>query len=94
LHVEAELLAFHIDDFPVLRSLVRSELYLSFILFIHAEIPAKEKTHDMKHIISAAYCNKFLSADNNQLKLVKQINPDLETIPWDAFANQIQPGGI
>jgi hypothetical protein len=74
--------------------LVRSELYMTFILFTHEKIPAKDKTHDMKHIISAAYCNKFLSADKPQLKIIKQINPDLEVLGWDDFTNQIQPGAI
>lgn len=85
LHVEAELLAHNIDDFPVLRSLVRSDLYMTFILVAHEEVPARDKTHDLKHIISASYCDTFLSADSEQIKLVKSINPDLKILPWDDF---------
>lgn len=90
IQIEADLITSHLDDFPVLRSLVFSDLYMTFILVAHEEMPAKDKTHDLKHIISAAYCNKFLSADEDQIKLVPHINESLRVLAWDDFLAQFE----
>lgn len=75
---EAHELHARLNEFPVLRSTVRANVYYSAIHIIYQTIPAKDKLDDPRHVIDASYCCVLVSEDSQLKKRVKFINPDLQ----------------
>ena len=87
---EIEELAFNLDSFPVLRSVVYSNCYLIFTHITQGTSHIVDMIDDYRHIIDASYSNIFLSADEKQLKTVPHINKDLETLSWSDLLDEIR----
>ena len=87
---EIEELAFNLDSFPVLRSIVYSNCYLIFLHITKGTSYSVDMIDDYRHIIDASYCNIFLSSDEKQLKAVPHINKDLETLSWSDLLDEIR----
>ena len=87
---EIEELAFNLDSFPVLRSIVYSNCYLIFLHITKGTSHSVDMIDDYRHIIDASYCNIFLTADEKQLKAVPHINKDLETLSWSDLLDEIR----
>jgi hypothetical protein len=72
----------NIDMLHTIRSRLRSEIYLLYIALVHKNVPAKDKVDDHRHIIEAAYCDKFITNDSQLIKNANKINPNIEIIEW------------
>ncbi len=72
-----------IDNFKVIRTAFRANLYMSFIARKHKTPPALDKTDDFRHLIDASLCSYLVTDDNNLRKYAKLINPELKVITFD-----------
>lgn len=64
--------------YPVLRTMIYSNLYLSFVTVKGKNIPAEDKLTDQVQLTDAAYCSMFISSDERHLKYADEIHPDIE----------------
>lgn len=81
---EARELATRLDAFPAVRSLVRANIYISFIFIANVCKPNDDKIDDYRHIIEASYCDAFITGDKQLLKTVQVIGPHLNPLPADS----------
>ncbi|MCK4256928.1 hypothetical protein KAX35_08570 [candidate division WOR-3 bacterium] len=79
---EAQELSKRLDSFPALRSNIKANLYLSFILIVHNARPSFDKPDDYRHIIAASYSDSMLVTDTQLSKTVNRINPNLQVLIW------------
>lgn len=67
----------NLNSFPILRSVIRANLYFQFIMIRHGVLPSSDKVDDYRHIIDASYAELFITRDSQLGRTVKKINPDL-----------------
>jgi len=79
---EADELAMRLTAFPTIAAAIRANVYLNFVMVAHTTIPGKDKLDDYKHLIAAAYCSAFLTADK-QVAAIQCIVPHLQAYSWN-----------
>ena len=82
---QASGIAERIDEFPLLRSIVRANLYLVFVAVAHKATAATDKIDDHRHVIDASYCDIFVTEERQLLSNVRKLNPDLEPVKWSTL---------
>lgn len=80
---EAACIAKRLNELPAIRSVVRANIYYSWVCISYRVAPAKDKVDDFCHVIEAAYCAALLSSDRKLLAAVPEINPALPPIAGD-----------
>jgi hypothetical protein len=83
--IEARELNMRLVSFPAIRTAAMANAYLTSILIIHGVAPGKDKIDDYRHLIEASYCDVFISDDNQLIKNIPQINPNIEVVEWKNF---------
>ena len=71
-------------QFPMVTTLVKSNLFLSFRVLKFGKC-SHDTLDDLKHLINASYANIFVTNDKNLLKYSNVINPSLEAKMCDEF---------
>ncbi len=84
---EAVYVAGNIERLPVIRSCVRANYYLCFLLFSNPDNPKEDKVDDHRHVLEASYCDAFITEDKQLLKSTKSINPDMTALKWSSIFN-------
>lgn len=74
---EAVQMCQRLDSFPVLRSTVLANLYLSFLCIRNKVRPGFDKLDDYCHAIEASYCDVLVTNDSQLIHAARYINPDL-----------------
>lgn len=82
---EALYLADNMESLPVLRSCVRANFYLCFLLFTNPNNPKKDKVDDHRHVLEASHCDVFITEDKQLLKSTNGINPDVIPLKWSSI---------
>ena len=72
------LLNHKMNDYPALRTLLHQQLYLEFTTEWHGTTPGKNRFSDGIQMIEAAYCDTFITDDNDLLKHGAKINQYIE----------------
>lgn len=79
---EAKELYQRLDSFPSLRSVVRANLYLCFIIIRNEQHPSYDRVDDFRHVIDASYCDAFFTNDRQLSRTANCINPDITVFTW------------
>lgn len=72
----------NIDRLHSIRTRLRADIYLLYVELVQKVVPAKDKVDDHRHIVEAAYCEKFITNDTQLIKNTRKINPNIEVIEW------------
>ena len=80
--VDARRFAARLDEFPVVRTVVRADLHFMFIRAVQGQVPSRDKTADYRHVIDASYCHGILVDDGKLFRKVPVLNPHLRAVPW------------
>lgn len=89
---EAIELSQRLDSFPSLRSVVRANQYLCFIVIRNEVHPAYDRVDDFRHVIDASYCAAFLTNDGQLARTANYINQDISVITWNKVFRKVQSG--
>lgn len=76
-----------LNALPAIRTLIRANMYVSWIYIENEHRPSKDKLDDGRHLIDASYSDLFITADKGQIKLASILNPDLLVVSWHDLKN-------
>jgi hypothetical protein len=82
---EARRIASRMDEFPAIRSVMRTHMYLMFHCLVHGTGAGRDKLGDYRHVAEAAYCRALPTADRQLAKSGRKINPQLLVLPFEAL---------
>jgi len=80
---EAKELYQRLDSFPLLRSTVRANLYICFIIIRNEQHPSYDRVDDFRQVIDASYGKAFFTNDGQLSRTANCINPDITVLTWD-----------
>jgi len=78
-------------DYPALRALLRTRLYLDYSAEKNQQTPHKNRITDSLQLTEASYSVTFVSNDRWLLKNGNWINPDIEVISAEEFVKSMRP---
>ena len=82
-----------LDEFPTMRTIVRANAFQSTPPIVARVRPARDRIHDSRHVIEAAYCDLFVTADEGQARAVSKLHPALRVIRFaDLLPTSAIPG--
>jgi hypothetical protein len=79
---EAARWAHRLDCFPTLRTIVHANAYLSALVIVHRQVPGRDKLDDCCHVIEAAYCDIFVTADEQLARVAPILHPGLTVLTF------------
>lgn len=82
---EAAEIVMRFGSFPCIRSLVRANLYLNFIMIRNKVEPSYDRLDDFRQVADASYCQAFLTNDAQLARTSNNIDPSLQIIEWADF---------
>lgn len=71
------------NSYPALKTLIRAELYLNYLVLTSGNRPAKDKTDDFRHLIDSSYCSALVTNDVKFTSIAPQINGEIEIITFE-----------
>jgi hypothetical protein len=83
---EAVELSMRLDSFPCIRSVVRANLYLNFIVIRNLTSPGYDRVDDFRHVIDASYCGALVTNDGQLARTMNAINPEVQSISWSELS--------
>lgn len=84
---EPERLHARLEEFPLIQTIVRANLYMWAIPFVSGGPgPSADKSDDYRHVIEASYCSVFITGDSQLARTAPRLNPHLSVLTWDALA--------
>jgi hypothetical protein len=82
---EARRIAHRIDEFPAIRSLVRTHFYFLFHCLANHIGAGRDKLGDYRHVVEASYCKALSTADGRLTKVAPRINPDFLVLEFETL---------
>jgi hypothetical protein len=80
-----------LDEFPTMRTIVRANAYQSTPPIVERVRPARDRIHDARHVIEAAYCQLFVTADEGLARAVRKLNPALRVVRFRDLVATLEP---
>ena len=80
-----------LDEFPTMRTIVRANAFQSTPPIVARVRPARDRMHDARHVIEAAYCDLFVTADAGQARAVPKLNPVLRVVRFGELFSTPEP---
>lgn len=69
-----------INSYPALKTLIRVDLYLNYLVISTGNRPSKDKTDDFRHLVDSSYCSSLVTNDTRLTSIAREINPEIEII--------------
>jgi hypothetical protein len=74
-----------------MRTIVRANAFQSTTPIVARVRPARDRIHDARHVIEAAYCDPFVTADEGQARAAPKLNPALEAVRFGELISTPEP---
>lgn len=85
--LESKELYYRLNEFPVIKSSLYSNLYLTYLSLRYKSKPGHDRFDDHHHVINASYSHAFITGDIDLIKTIKYINPNLTLIKCSELMN-------
>lgn len=79
---EATEISERLDSFPCIRSLVRANIYLCFIMIRNQVDPSYDRVDDFRQVADASYCDAFITNDEQLARTASHVNARVRVVRW------------